>query len=76
MGIREKVKSGKLTSQEALSIVSTPSYKGSPIVGWLKRRGTKTVTKPVAETPTTAPASDEKAKNKYKQKKHQKVKKS
>ena len=75
MPIREQVKSGKLTSQEALSIVSTPSYKGSPIVGWLKRRGHKHVSSPVAEA-APAPESDEKAKSKYKQKKYQKAKKS
>ena len=73
MPIREQVKSGKLTSQEALSIVSTPSYKGSPIVGWLKRRGHKHVPAPVAEAAhAPSDASDEKAKSKYRQKKHAK----
>lgn len=75
MPIREQVKSGQLTSQEALSIVSTSAYKGSPIVGWLKRRGNKGV--PVVATASTeVHESEDKPVSKYKKKHYQKPKKS
>jgi hypothetical protein len=70
MKIREQVKSGKLTPQEAMAQVSPDSHT----YGWCKRRGNKHVAAPVAEA-APAPESDEKAKNKYRQKKHQKAKK-
>lgn len=69
MGIKEQVKSGHLTPKEAMAKVS----KDSHTYGWCKRRGTKSV--PVAEVAPAAaptPASDEKAKSKYRQKKHAK----
>ena len=69
MGIKEQVKSGHLTSQEAMAKVS----KDSHTYGWCKRRGNKTVVVPVAEAVAAEP---EKAKSKYKQKHYQKPKKS
>lgn len=65
MGIKEQVKCGKLTPQEAITKVS----KDSHTYGWCKRRGNKVVAPPTETSPTPAPAADEKAKSKYKQKK-------
>jgi len=69
MGIKEQVKSGQLTPQEAMAKVS----KDSHTYGWCKRRGHKHVPAPVAEAAhAPSDASDEKAKSQYRQKKHTK----
>ncbi len=74
MGIKEQVKSGQLTPQEAMAKVS----KDSHTYGWYKRRGNKNYgpigVAPAVEAAPASKASDEKAKSKYRQKKHSKGK--
>jgi len=59
MSIKEQVKSGKLTPQEAMAQVSPDSHT----YGWCKRRKNKVVT-----PPTIIPTAEAPSKGKYRHK--------
>lgn len=56
LGLREKVKKGKITSEEALSQIRSSEYQGQSIVEWLQFRIHRGVKVEAPKLPAPVPA--------------------